>query len=249
MGDVYAASGDFANARKSYEDALALSRQAGEKHESSVALADLGSLAMQQGDLSAAREKYQEAIKLRESIGEKSGAAEISVLLASLAIEEGRPAEGETLARRALDEFRIAKAAESQIPSHAVLAQALLAQGKSGAAGQEITLGRPLAAKTQQTLLRLQFEIAAAEVRAGVDLQSARTALDGVVLEAEKRGIHGMVYEARLALGKAEMKYGNQAEGLASLAVVEKEAASSGFVLWARKAGALREGRPQTSGA
>ena len=247
MGDVYAASGDFANARKSYEEALALSRQAGEKHESSVALADLGSLAMQQGDLSAARERYQEAIQLRESIGEKSGAAEISVLLASLAIEEGNPVEGERLARRALDEFRIAKAGESQIPAHAVLAQALLAQGKSGAAGKEITLGRPLAAKTQQRLLRLQFEIAAAEVRAGADLQSATTALNSVALEAEKRGIRGMVYEARLALGKAEMKYGNQADGLARLAGVEKDAASSGFVLWARKAGALREGRRQTS--
>ena len=85
-----------------------------------------------------------------------------------------------------------------------VLAQALLAQGKSGAAGKEITLGRPLAAKTQQRLLRLQFEIAAAEVRAGADLQSATTALNSVALEAEKRGIRGMVYEARLALGKAE---------------------------------------------
>jgi hypothetical protein len=97
--------------------------------------------------------------------------------------------------------------------------------------------------------LRLQFEIAAAEVRAGADLQSATTALNSVALEAEKRGIRGMVYEARLALGKAEMKYGNQADGLARLAGVEKDAASSGFVLWARKAGALREGRPQTSGA
>ena len=164
------------------------------------------------------------------------------MLLASLAIEEGKPAEGETLARRALDEFRIAKAAEPQIPAHAVLAQALLAQGKSGAAGKEITLGRPLAAKTQQRLLRLQFEIAAAEVRAGADLQSATTALNSVALEAEKRGIRGMVYEARLALGKAEMKYGNQAEGRERLAGVEKDAASSGFVLVARKAGAFREG-------
>jgi hypothetical protein len=118
-------------------------------------------------------------------------------------IEEGKPAEGEALARKALDEFRVAKAAESQISAQAVLAQALLVQGKSGAAGKEITLGRPLATKTQQRLLRLQFEIAAAEVRAGTDLQSATTALNSVALEAEKRGLRGMVYEARLALGKA----------------------------------------------
>ncbi len=169
------------------------------------------------------------------------------MLLASLMIEEGKPAEGEALARKALDEFRVAKAAESQISAHAVLAQALLAQGNSGAAGKEITLGRPLAAKTQQRLLRLQFEIAAAEVRAGADLQSATTALNSVALEAEKRGIRGLVYEARLALGKAEIKYGRQAAGRTRLAGVEKDAASSGFVLLARKAGALRESRPQAS--
>jgi hypothetical protein len=49
-----------------------------------------------------------------------------------------------------------------------------------------------------------------------------------------------MFYEARLALGKAEMKYGNQAEGRARLAGVEKDAASSGFALVDRKAETLR---------
>ena len=107
-------------------------------------------------------------------------------------------------------------------------------------------MGRPLATKTQQRLLRLQFEMAAAEVRADTDLQSATAALNSVALEAEKRGIRGMVYEARLALGKAEMKYGAGC-GRARLAGVEKDAASSGFVLLARKAGAFREGSPQTS--
>ena len=55
MGDVYAASGDFANAKKSYEESLAISREAGEKHESAVALANLGAALMQQGDLAGAR--------------------------------------------------------------------------------------------------------------------------------------------------------------------------------------------------
>ena len=149
---------------------------------------------------------------------------------------EGKPAEGETLARKALDEFRLAKNTESQISAHAILAQALLAQEKSGAAGKEITLGRSLAAKTQQRLVRLQFEIAGAEVKASADLQSAAAVLNSVALEAEKHGIRGMLYEARLALGKAEMKHGNKAEGRAHLAAVEKDAASSGFVLVARKA-------------
>ncbi len=51
LGDVYAASGDFANAKKSYDEALSVSTESGEKHESAVAMANLGSVLMQQGDL------------------------------------------------------------------------------------------------------------------------------------------------------------------------------------------------------
>jgi tetratricopeptide (TPR) repeat protein len=142
MGDVYAASGDFADAKKSYEEALQISREAGEKQESAVALANLGSLLMQQGDLTGACENYQEAMKLRNEIGEKSGAAEISLLLASWSIEEEHPSEGEALGRKALEEFRAAKMSELQISAHAILAQALLAQGELNLAQKEIAMGK-----------------------------------------------------------------------------------------------------------
>jgi len=240
MGDVYAASGEFAKAKKSYEESLQISRETGEKHESAVALANLGSLSMQQGDLIAAQQNYQESIKLRNEIGEKSGAAEVSLLLASLSIEEANPSEGEALARKALEEFRAAKISESQISAHAILAQALLAQGKLNLAQKEIALGKPLAAKTEQRVLRSQFEIAAAEVLAAsgkpANLQAATASLKAVMQEAEKKGILGVLYEARLALGKAEMKHGNKEDGRARLAEVERDASASGFVLIRRKA-------------
>jgi hypothetical protein len=46
----------------------------------------------------------------------------------------------------------------------------------------------------------------------------------------------GPHYEARLALGKAEMVHGNKGDGRAPLAEVEKDAAASGFALIRRKA-------------
>jgi serine/threonine protein kinase/tetratricopeptide (TPR) repeat protein len=240
MGDVYATSGDFANAKKNYDDALSVSTESGEKHESAVALANLGSVLMQQGDLAAARAKYQEVINLRNAIGEKSGAAEISLQLANLAIEEGRPSEGQALARKAPEEIRAAKIPELQISAHAILADALLAQGKLDAARKEIAAGKPLAARTQQRLVRLQFEIAAAEVQAAsgkpADLQAATVALNRVIGEAEKNGILATLYEARIALGNAQVKFGNKEEGRALLTAVEKDAAE-GFVLISRKAG------------
>ena len=85
-------------------------------------------------------------------------------MLASLLVEEGNPSAAEALAHKALEEFRAAKISESQISGHAILAQALLAQGKLTLAEKEIATGKPLAAKTQQSVLRLQFQIAAAEV-------------------------------------------------------------------------------------
>jgi serine/threonine protein kinase len=48
--------------------------------------------------------------------------------------------------------------------------------------------------------------------------------------------ILGVLYEARLALGKAEMKHGNKEDGRARLAEVERDAGASGFVLIRRKA-------------
>jgi tetratricopeptide (TPR) repeat protein len=241
MGDVYAASGDFADAKKSYDEALSISNESGEKHESAVAMANLGTVLMQQGDLTGARAKYQKAIDLRNEIGEKSGAAEISLQLASLALEEGRASEGKALAGKALEEIRAAKIPELQISAHAILADALLAQGKLDAARKEIAAGKPLAEKTQQRLVRMQFEIAAAEVQTAskkpADLQAATTTLNRVIGEAERSGVLATSYEARIVLGKTQVKYGNKEEGKSVLAAVQKDAAEKGFVLMSRKAG------------
>jgi serine/threonine protein kinase len=91
-----------------------------------------------------------------------------------------------------------------------------------------------------ERVLRSQFEIAAAEVLAAsgkqADLQAATASLKAVIQEAEKKGILGVLYEARLALGKAEMKHGNKEDGRARLAEVERDASASGFVLIRRKA-------------
>jgi tetratricopeptide (TPR) repeat protein len=240
LGDTYAASGDFTNAKKSYEEALGLSREVGEKHEMAVALANLGSALAQQSDLKGAREKYQETIRLRNEIGEKSGAAEITLLLANLAIDEGHPSEGEASARSALAEFRAAKMPELELSAHAILAQALLDQGKISQAAKEVAAGKPLAAKTQQRLTRLQFEIASAQVQAASrkpsDLQASTVALNAVIQETERIGLLSHLFEARLALGNIEMKYGSRAGGRARLAALQKDGTASGFMLIANRA-------------
>ena len=160
LGDVYSASGDFTNAKKSYEESLAISREAGEKHEAAVALASLGEALMHQGDLAGAGEKIREAINLRNELGEKSGVAEVSLLLAKLAMEEGHASTAESSAREALATFRATKMPELEIQAQSNTRPVTAGAGKENLAQTEIAQGKTLAAKTQQRLIRLRFEMA-----------------------------------------------------------------------------------------
>jgi hypothetical protein len=60
--------------------------------------------------------------------------------------------------------------------------------------------------------------------------------LEAVLAEAKKYGYLIYEYQARLALGEAEMKSGKTAAGKARLAALDKDATGTGFLLIARKA-------------
>ena len=60
--------------------------------------------------------------------------------------------------------------------------------------------------------------------------------LDAVLAEAKKYGYLIYEYQARLALGEAEMKSGKTAAGRARLIALDKDATRAGFLLIARKA-------------
>jgi hypothetical protein len=113
----------------------------------------------------------------------------------------------ESSAREALATFRATKMPELEIQARAILAQALLAQEKVNLAQKEIAQGRALAAKTQQRLIRLRFEIAAAQVQAASgkpsDLQAARNTLEAVIHETERMQALSDLFEARFAQGRS----------------------------------------------
>jgi hypothetical protein len=69
-----------------------------------------------------------------------------------------------------------------------------------------------------------------------------------VMADATAASFEGVVLEARLALGEAEMNSGNRTEGRTVLENLEKEAGKNGFVLIARRAAAaLQTGRERSS--
>ena len=253
LGDVYAASGDFTNAKKSYEESLAISREAGEKHESAVALASLGAALTHQGDLAGAGEKIREAISLRNELGEKSGVAEVSLLWRTSRSKRDKLPRQSHRRGRHWQPFGATKMPELEIQARVILAQSLLAQGKVNLAQKEIAQGKSLAEKTQQRLIRLRFEIAAAQIQAASgkpsDLQAARNTLEAVIHETEKMQALSDLFEARFVRADLELKYGNRVTGGTLVAGVQKDAGASGFALIAKKAadaaGRSKENHPK----
>jgi hypothetical protein len=73
MGDVAFYAGNVDEARRHYEEALALFRQAGNQRLMGRALGRLGRIACREGDLIASATLCAEATNLRLSIGHKDG--------------------------------------------------------------------------------------------------------------------------------------------------------------------------------
>ena len=65
----------------------------------------LAGLLTTQGELAAARVTLEEAIRVRTDLDAEADVAESRLFLGTLAIEEGRPADGEQLARQAVQVF------------------------------------------------------------------------------------------------------------------------------------------------
>jgi tetratricopeptide (TPR) repeat protein len=241
LATVLAASGEFAQAEKNYQEGLELSKEAGEKHELAVAASGLGDLHLQQGDFTAAREHYETAQNARKELGEKEAIAESQLQLATLAIEEGHSADGLASARQALAEFQAEKMTAQQLWAYAVISRGYLLQGKLAEAQKSISQGSVVAKHTQQRDVQLQFQIASARVQATNGkrpaMEGALRALESVAEEAQRAGFTALEYEAALGLGEIQTRSGKDAEGRARLTNLQKDASSRGFLLISQKAG------------
>ena len=200
-----------------------------------------GDILLAKGDLQAARKMYQDSLAVRNQAGEKLTGAESEVSLAQLLIEEGHAAEAEVAARKARDQFHQEQQADDELAATTVLVGALLAQGKQAEASKEVQSAAQLAAKSQNTMVRLQFDLVSARVAlASNKPESARAPIRQTLAEARKHGYVGIEFDASLALAKLELKSGQVAAASTQLSALEKSARSKGFGLIAGKAAAAR---------
>ena len=147
-------------------EGLEMDRKLNRRRPMAYALYFLGEIALVQGDLGLARRRHQEALDMRTALGEKGTAAESRAALAVLALEEGQPANAEALAREAIAVFEGQMANDNEANARAVLALALVAQGRQPAAAREASRARALVRESQNAMSRLPVTIAAARVEA-----------------------------------------------------------------------------------
>jgi tetratricopeptide (TPR) repeat protein len=241
IGDTAQHLGDLAGARKNYNDALALARAAGDKSWIAYALMGLANVDTKAADLTQARKDYDEALSLRNELGEKDNISATHVAISELAIEEGHAADAEASARDGRDGFRRAHKSDDEIASTAVLVRILLAQGKTEDAQREIAAVAPLAAKTQNLAVQLEFALAKARSEAASGkIGRAEETLKQTLAKATRSGYLGYQLEARLALQEVELKAGKSTIVHSRLEQLQRDAKDKGFDLISREAAALK---------
>jgi len=244
LGATLSLRGDLDESARTLEHALEICRRIDFKQACAVALSAQGDLLSWQGKLDPAKDKYQEALSIQNEMGAQLDAAQTRVSMARQLIESGLPGDAEAVVKEAREVIRKEKLVGGEIVADAVLVQALVAQGKIADAAHELDAATSLGAKVQTEGARLQLAIVSASVRAlsgeSADRAAAGRSLEASLAEATKLGFVPYQYQARLALGKMEMKAGQINVGRAHLAALERDSRAKGFFLIARKAAAAR---------
>ena len=237
LGDIWRQNGELGKAEAEYRKAEVIARKIEDKDATAYVLSGMGDVALDRGDLTLARKRYEEALALRSQAGEKQNAAESRVSLAKLAIEEGHAPDAEASVRACIEQFQNEQQADDELTARIVLIDALLAQAKSSEAQKQMEAAQPLGNKSQNRILRLQFELASGRVLLASDHPDAsRPLFQGVAGDAHRYGFVGIEFADDLALAEFANKTRHGSQAQMELRALQKAASSKGFGLLARKA-------------
>jgi tetratricopeptide (TPR) repeat protein len=249
LGLALLLEGELAESEKTLNQALEMCRRTGSKGTCAIAFSALGSLQHSRGNLERAKSFLEQALAINTGIGDDFRIADDKISMAQLYIDEDHPEQAEPLARDAREVFKKHGYAEAATFGSVILAQALLAQGKSSEASKE--LDTISSGTVEDEVLRLTLGLVEAGVRAASqkpeDQAAALQILKSTQLESSQHSFKEFELEARLGIGELEIQSGKPAAGRAHLAALEKEAASKGFLLVAHKAAAARAKSPSPS--
>ena len=239
MAEMERLQGDLPGSRTLYDQALELRRSLEDKSGVARTLAGIGMTLTAQGRLAEARKSYEEALSLQQAVGEKVGITRLHYFLGSLTLQEGRAAEAQSSLRQAAMQFRELKASDEEAAALAVLATALLADGKTQEADRTMEDALRLVRNSRNRQWILEVGLNAARVEAATGKRPAAAARLRTLL-GDAGSFLGLELEAGLELGEVEVASGQAAQGRARLEAVEQRAKAKGFLLTASQAAAAR---------
>ena len=244
LGFLHYTLGELGEAWKSYSEAQQVFADIGNPPGVAYARFCLGKILEEKDELAAAYKQNEEVLAMRLKMGDEGYTEDSRMALAELALEEGRPAEAETAAHQAIEHYQKQQDQDNEIGTDVFLSLALLAQNKPTDAQAVIVGARRLQAKSSNRIMEISLAIADGRVQTALGkAQVAVSLLHDAVADASKAGFVGLQFDARLALGEAEVKAANFVEGRAELKRLERDARAKGFLLIARKAVTARAGK------
>ncbi|MCM2254768.1 MAG: tetratricopeptide repeat protein [Vicinamibacteria bacterium] len=231
-------AGDLAAARRGFEQTLEINRALASERSIAFTLVGLAQAALHAGDLAAARRFAEESLRLRERLGEEGGVAESHLSLAEIELEEGHFVAAEAAASRAADTWRRQGERDAMAWAEAVRALALLGAGREADAEAARARAASLAASSEQARVRLRVGLTDAWMQATTTgrVGAALERIEGLRREAARRGLRGVLLEARWLAARLELRFGRERSGRGLLVAVARDARAAGFLALARRA-------------
>jgi DNA-binding winged helix-turn-helix (wHTH) protein/tetratricopeptide (TPR) repeat protein len=230
LGAVLYHEGKLSESLQAYNNSLNTARAIHLKDAIVDSLAGIGRVMRARHELGSAREKQKEALMLQED------ALAPRLELARIELDEGNPAGAEETVRKALPKRPRDKTPDSLTP-YTILAEALLAQGKRGAAEYSLKRAEALGMRKSPFLdARLEFAITSAHLQAALGHETHASAMLKAAI-ADARNCGDVPYQLEacnslVAIDEGKIPF---LTGRSCLQVLQ-EHASAGFVLFAQKA-------------
>jgi tetratricopeptide (TPR) repeat protein len=239
--ETFLLEGEVRPARQQLERTLAAQHAKATSQDLYGPRTSLATILLAEGDLDASRKLLHEQLQLNEQSGGGEGVAFIHMSLSELELAADRAAEAEQLARQTLDETgRMGGLRPREAWTHAVLAEALVAQGKTAEARHEVEQVLVRTEHMENLYFRLHALLHVARVQLALgeatDLRQARELLTTLLVDAQRSSLVGEALEARLLLAKLEQKTGHAAAARTEFRAVAREADAKGYGLIARQA-------------
>jgi eukaryotic-like serine/threonine-protein kinase len=229
-------AGEPKKARENCDTALHLRNEIDSKPDVAKSLVSRGSIEMAENNLAGAKKDYEDGLQLQESLALKANAAYTRMALARLAIQEQRFADAQKLAGDAATELAAEKDSNGEAEARALSAEVMANLKDVAGAQAEIALASNLMVNSTDEKTKLRIDLAKARVALlSGKSDEAIAALEKIEKKARDCGWVTLSFEAKLALGQAEMKAGS-AKGKVLLAELSRETKTRGLTLLSEEA-------------